>query len=52
MAEKKLSRENINTECEICLLIKLTANIINLYGNLERMIENFTTSELLLILSV
>ena len=45
-------RENTNTGCEMSLLIKLTANIINFYKNLERMIVNFTRSELLLLLPV
>ena len=45
-------KENTNTGCEMSLLIKLTANIINFYKNLERMIVNFTRSELLLLLPV
>ena len=45
-------RENTNTGCEMSLLIKLTANIINFYKNVERMIVNFTRSELLLLLPV
>ena len=45
-------RENTNTGCEMSLLTKLTANIINFYENLERMIVNFTTSGLLLLLPV
>ena len=48
----KLSRVNSNTGLEISLLIKRTANIINFNRNLERMIENFTTSELLFLLSL
>ena len=39
----------MNTGLEISLLIKRTATIINFNRNLERMIENFTTNELLLL---
>ena len=32
---ENLSRENTSTGCEISSLMKLTANIINFYGNSE-----------------
>ena len=48
----KAIKKNSTTGLEISVLIKRTANIINFNRNLERMIENFTTSELLLLLSL